>query len=72
MRIRVVYCGMKTKDYRSQISDKWRDAQDRVGTTARNVSRATDRYVRENPWKMIAVVALAACITGYLVRVTRD
>lgn len=54
------------------MADKLRDAQDRVSETARNVRNVTNDYVRENPWKIIAIVAVAACVTGWLVNAARD
>ena len=74
----VVYFSMNTKikDYteplKSQVSEKLQNVQERVGETARNVTDATDRYVRDNPWKTIALVALAACMVGYLLSAARD
>ncbi len=66
----------KTKDYieplRSQVSSRLRDMQDCVTDKAKNASYATDQYVRENPWRIIAVVAVAACITGWFLNSTRD
>lgn len=66
----------KTKEYiepiKSQVSDKLRDAQGRVSETAKNVSYATDQYVRENPWKTVAIVALAACLVGWFLNAARD
>jgi ElaB/YqjD/DUF883 family membrane-anchored ribosome-binding protein len=66
----------KAQDYiqplKDQVSNKFRDVQGRVSDTAKNVSYATDQYVHENPWKTIAIVALAACITGWLLNSARD
>ena len=66
----------KTKDYTeaaaSKLTDTMQDMQNRVGDTAKNVSYATDRYVRENPWKTIALVALGACLVGYMLSAARD
>jgi ElaB/YqjD/DUF883 family membrane-anchored ribosome-binding protein len=66
----------KTKDYiepmKEQAAETMQDVQKRVGETTRNVSRATDRYVRDNPWRTLAIVALASCIVGYLLSSARD
>ena len=40
--------------------------QERVGETARDVSRSTDEYVHDNPWKSIAIVAVAALLLGLI------
>ncbi|MDB6023531.1 MAG: hypothetical protein JWQ04_3388 [Pedosphaera sp.] len=66
----------KMKDYvepvKSQVSETLEQAQTRVRDTAKNVSYATDRYVRDNPWKTIAIVALAACMFGWFLNAARD
>ncbi len=54
------------------VQDRLRDVQDRVSDKAKNVSYATNQYVRENPWKTIAIVAVAACLTGWFLRTARD
>lgn len=56
-----------TQDMKSRASEKLQSAQQKVSDTARNVSRVTDEYVRGNPWKTVAVVALAACMFGFLI-----
>jgi ElaB/YqjD/DUF883 family membrane-anchored ribosome-binding protein len=61
-----------TEPLKSQISETWQNARGNVTKTARNVSRATDHYIHENPWTTIAVVALAACVAGYLLSRSRD
>lgn len=74
----VVYYFMNTKakEYiepvKTQVSEKLRDVQGRVSETAKNVSHATDQYVRENPWRTIAVVAIAACLVGWFLNAARD
>ena len=60
-----------TEPVKSQISETWQNARDNVTGTARTVSKTTDRYVRKNPWKAMAVAALAACIVGYLLSYAR-
>ena len=65
-----------TKNYvepaKSKLTHTMQDMQSRVGDTAKNVSYATNRYVRDNPWKTIGLVALAACLVGYLLSSARD
>jgi len=67
---------MKAKEYiepaRAQFSERIRGAQERLSNTARNVRHATDGYVHDNPWKIIAVVAVAACVTGWFLNAARD
>ena len=43
-----------------------------VGETARDVSRNTDEYVHDNPWKSIAIVAVAALLLGLIFGGRRD
>jgi ElaB/YqjD/DUF883 family membrane-anchored ribosome-binding protein len=66
----------KTEDYKepmmSQVTEKLRRVQDCVSNTAKNVSNVTDEYVHENPWKTIAVVAIAACVVGWFLNAGRD
>lgn len=50
------------------MKEKFEDVQSRVTDQARNVSYATNRYVMENPWKSIGMVALAACLLGWFLR----
>jgi ElaB/YqjD/DUF883 family membrane-anchored ribosome-binding protein len=70
----IVYWSMnvKTRDYiepvRSRVSQRLRDVQDRMSDTARSVGDTTNQYVRENPWKTIAIVAIAACLTGWFLK----
>ena len=83
--MRVVYWMMntKTKEYlepaKAELAEKLRDVQnrlrdvqDRVSDKAKNVSYATNQYVRENPWKTIGIVAIAACLTGWFLKAARD
>ena len=56
----------------SEMTDRLQDWQKRVTDTARNVSKATDDYVRENTWTSIACAALVGCVIGYLLGSRRD
>ena len=56
---------------KSQFSDRLQAVQERLGDTARNVSRSTDEYVHENPWQMIGIAAAAALLLGFLIGTTR-
>ena len=49
-----------------EMTDKLQDWQKQASETARNVTQATDQYVRENTWTTLAVVALVGCALGYL------
>jgi ElaB/YqjD/DUF883 family membrane-anchored ribosome-binding protein len=66
----------KAKDYKeeikSRVGDTLQNVQQKVGETTKAATEATDRYVRENPWRMIGMVALAACAFGYLLGSLRD
>lgn len=42
------------------------DWQHRATEKARNVSHATDHYVREHTWSTIAAAALIGCMLGYV------
>jgi ElaB/YqjD/DUF883 family membrane-anchored ribosome-binding protein len=66
----------KASDYaeqaKSRVSETLQNVQEKVGDKAKAATEATDRYVRENPWRMVAVVAIAACAFGYLLGTLRD
>lgn len=49
-----------------EMTDKLQDWQKQASETARNVTQATDQYVRENTWTTLAVAALVGCVLGYL------
>ena len=51
---------------KSQFSDRLQAVQERLGDTARNVSRSTDEYVHENPWQAIGVAAGVGFVVGWL------
>jgi ElaB/YqjD/DUF883 family membrane-anchored ribosome-binding protein len=57
---------------RSQLSDRFQAMQEHLGETAKDVSRSTDEYVHENPWKSIAIVAVAALLLGIIFGGRRD
>ena len=56
----------------SEMTDRLQDWQKRATETARNLSKATDDYVRENTWTSIACAALVGCVVGYLLGSRRD
>jgi len=66
---------MKTRDIADkarEVTDKFQDFQRKATETARNVTQATDEYVRDNTWTSIACAALLGCIIGYLLSGRRD
>jgi len=66
---------MKTRDIADkarEVTDKFQDFQRKAAETARNVTQATDEYVRDNTWTSIACAALLGCIIGYLLSGRRD
>ena len=72
----MVHKHMKTANLtgtvKAQLNDRLQEMQQRVEETARNVSRTTDEYVHENPWRTIAIVAAAALVLGFLFGSRRD
>ena len=66
----------KAKDYiepaRAKMRETLEEVQNRVSDKAKDVSYATGRYVRENPLRAIAIVALASCLVGWFPRAARD
>ena len=61
-------CAMNTR----VMTDKLQDWQKQAAETARNVSEATDQYVRENTWTSIAFAAVLGCVVGYFLASRRD
>jgi ElaB/YqjD/DUF883 family membrane-anchored ribosome-binding protein len=57
---------------RTKVNKTLRHAQARMGESARAAGEATDRYAHENPWRLVAVTALAACMFGYLIGSLRE
>lgn len=49
-----------------EMSGKFQDWQQRAKDTARNVTEATDQYVRENTWSTVVMAGLLGCVVGYL------
>ncbi len=58
----------KAQDVQEQISD-W---QGKATKAAREFGRQADEYVHENPWVVIAAVAVVGCAIGYLLSSRRD
>jgi ElaB/YqjD/DUF883 family membrane-anchored ribosome-binding protein len=57
----------KLQDLQQKASEKFQNVQQKVTEKARTVGEATDTYVRDNPWQTVAMVALAACIFGFVI-----
>jgi len=49
-----------------EVKSRFDDARSAVTQTARGATDATNQYVRENPWKVIAVAAFAGLVTAFL------
>ena len=48
------------------------EAQESALAKTRAATRATDEYVRENPWQALAIVAAAAILLGFLLARSSD
>ncbi len=65
----------KTQEWQEQAEDLREQAQnfqERARQAAMNASRATDQYVRENPWTTLLIASLAGCALGFLLARSRD
>ncbi len=49
-----------------EVKSRFDDARIAVTQKAQGAADATNQYVRENPWKVIAVAASAGLITAFL------
>jgi ElaB/YqjD/DUF883 family membrane-anchored ribosome-binding protein len=58
----------QAKDLRAQA----KDFQERARQAAVNAGRATDQYVRENPWRTVLFAVLAGCALGLVLSRSRD
>ncbi len=58
----------KAEDVQEQISN-W---QAKATRAAREFGKTADEYVHENPWMVIATVAVIGCAIGYLLSSRRD
>lgn len=59
---------MNTKE----LTDQFQDWQKRACDTAKNVSQATDTYIRENTWSTLALATILGCVVGYFLMSSRD
>ena len=55
-----------TKPVKEGFSEAYENIQDEVSGTARQVVRTTDEWVHDNPWKLIAIVAVTSLVLGVL------
>lgn len=55
-----------------EMTDKLHDWEEKAAETARNVGKATDKYVHENAWTSIAFAAVVGCIVGFLLANRRN
>jgi ElaB/YqjD/DUF883 family membrane-anchored ribosome-binding protein len=66
--------GEKANDLRAQVETKLRaaklklqDMQDDAMDRAKATARATDEYVRDNPWQALGVAAALGVLVGLLI-----
>ena len=59
---------MKRNPDVSDVLAKAQEWQEDARETARKATRETTRYIEDNPWKAIAIVALCALALGFLLR----
>jgi ElaB/YqjD/DUF883 family membrane-anchored ribosome-binding protein len=66
--------GEKASDLRAQVESKLRtaklklqDMQDDAVDRAKATARATDEYVRDNPWQALGVAAALGVLVGLLI-----
>ena len=63
--------GMKMTDLTTQgeqLTHRFRDLQQALGERAKDLSRQTDQYVHDNPWRTMGIAVLVGCIVGFLMR----
>jgi ElaB/YqjD/DUF883 family membrane-anchored ribosome-binding protein len=56
-------------DLEDRLADsisRLQEVQEELTARARGAAKATDTYVRDNPWKSMGYIALAALIVGFL------
>ena len=68
--MRILGLGMKMADAKQPVkegfSKAYENIQDKVSEKAQDVVRTTDDWVHENPWQVIAIVAVTSLILGVL------
>jgi len=56
----------------SEALEKAQEWQEDMTENAQKAARATTRYIEENPWKAIAIVAVCAMALGFLLKPGSD
>lgn len=51
----------------TEVPNRLREVQQRIGDTAKNVTHATDEYVHDHPWQTVAIAAAIGCLLGFLI-----
>ncbi len=57
---------MKVAARLGEVKARFDDARIAVGQTAKDAADATNQYVKENPWKLMAVAGSTGLIAGLL------
>ena len=55
-----------TDPLKEGISEAYENVQDRVSQKTRELANTTDEWVHDNPWKVIAIVAVTSLVLGVL------
>lgn len=73
LRVTAGQAGDKVADLRDKLEDRLRnarvtlgEAQDAVMDRAKQVGKATDDYVHDNPWKSVGIAAGVGLLVGIL------
>jgi ElaB/YqjD/DUF883 family membrane-anchored ribosome-binding protein len=62
----------KLKDKAADLQEAAQEWQQRAAEATRKAARATDEYVHENPWPVVASVAVGCLVLGFLLGRSRD
>src|SRR5262245_7796605 len=67
---RVSCSGMKmteiTDPLKEGLSEAYGNIQESVADSSRKIAHTTDEWVHDNPWKVIAIVAVTSLVLGVL------
>jgi len=55
-----------TDPLKEGLSEAYENVQDRVAESSRRIANTTDEWVHDNPWKIIAIVAVTSLVLGVL------
>ena len=61
-----------TKPIKEGFSEAYENVQDNVSDKTKQVVRGADEWVHDNPWKLIAIVAVTSLVLGVLLGNRRD